>query len=495
MALGVPSTGEAGRLSDLEPWSGEPPRDEFFWLSQINKATFIVNTRLGLLDRSKVPAWCRALKRVIAQAAQPGSPRPRMYVRYEPLLVAEAGIEVTLMHAGRSSQDMHATFQRAMIRDETLALMKALNRVRGALLRLCEENRATIVPCYTNGVAAQPDSLAHAWLGHLEGFRRDFDSLREFWARLNLSPMGTTVLNGTPWPLDRRAMASYLGFDGIVDNAYDAGQISAVDVPVEAGLKLAGPLLHVTQFIQDVMTQYAQPRPWILVTSTYASSAMPQKRNPGSLIDVRRDANEVLGRISSILFRAHDLAPGMYDVKDEQLNRTILADAARVLEAFAGVLGMLRVNAKRALEELNLDWTASQNIADVMMQRFGIPFREGHRFASELVTYARQRSLTPFTLSYAEAKAVYEGMVEKEGFSGIPREFPFDEKGFRETLDPRAIVEGRRTEGGPQAPELERLSKGARERLLADEAWTNGVESKLQAAENRLEKDFTALCA
>lgn len=104
MTLGVPSTGEAGRLADASPWTGErPPRDEFFWLSQINKATFVVNTRSGLLDPRRAPGWARAQRRVIEKGNTPGNPRPKMYVRYEPLLIAEAGIDVTLIHAGRSS--------------------------------------------------------------------------------------------------------------------------------------------------------------------------------------------------------------------------------------------------------------------------------------------------------------------------------------------------------------------------------------------------------
>ena len=47
--------------------------------------------------------------------------------------------------------------------------------------------------------------------------------------------MGTTVLNGTSWPLNRARMADYLGFATMVDNAYDAAQISSMEQPVEAG--------------------------------------------------------------------------------------------------------------------------------------------------------------------------------------------------------------------------------------------------------------------
>lgn len=54
-----------------------------------------------------------------------GSARPKMCIRYEPLGVAKAGLEAMLMHAGRSSQDVLATFQRAILCDETLKLLKA----------------------------------------------------------------------------------------------------------------------------------------------------------------------------------------------------------------------------------------------------------------------------------------------------------------------------------------------------------------------------------
>jgi argininosuccinate lyase len=108
--------------------------------------------------------------------------------------------------------------------------------------------------------------------------------------------MGTTVLNGTSWPLNRTRMADYLGFAAMVDNAYDASQIASMDHPVEVGAIVTSIALHVGNFIEDMMTQYAQARPWILLQeggdTTYVSSAMPQKRNPGILNNTRRDAKK-----------------------------------------------------------------------------------------------------------------------------------------------------------------------------------------------------------
>lgn len=190
-------------------------------------------------------------------------------------------------------------------------------------------------------------------------------------------------------------MSAYLGFDRPVENTFDAGQVGGTDVCVDAALELVHPMLHVGQFIAELMQQYAQPRPWILVSATYASSAMPQKRNPGPLIDIRRDASVVLAESNSVVMRTHNLPTGMYDAKDEKLNREIVGDASSVLERFAAVLGLLKVDKARALEELNLDWTASQELADVLMRRFAIPFRVGHGFASRMVTVARTEGFTP----------------------------------------------------------------------------------------------------
>lgn len=494
MTLGTPSTGKDTMTYESPVWAGNTaPRDEFFWISQINKATLISNTQEDLLNQKHAALFARGLNKVIADANTSGAFRPKMYVRYEPLLVKACGIEVTTMHVGRSSQDIHSTFQRAMLREFVLSLAQALNEVRRVLLERSKEHRDTIVPNYTNGVAAQPNSLAHTWLGHLAGLERDFDKLQEYWKRLNLCPMGTTVLNGSSWPLNRQMMASLLGFDAPVDNAYDASQISPTDIALEAASVLSMPLFHITQFIADVMVQYAQPRPWMLVSATYASSAMPQKRNPGSLIDIRRDANAVLAYAQSIFSRAHNLPPGMYDAKDIQQNGEIVAEATTVLSQFANVLQLLVVDKDRAYEELNLDWTASQELADILMRKYQLPFRVGHHIASNMVTVARQRSFTPLTFPYSEVCRLYTEVVSHEALTGVSETFPMTEEEFRLALDPRTIVNHRQTEGGPQPAELDRQLSYATSSLSEDQAWLSQIKAKLAVAEASCNQAFANL--
>ncbi|RYZ12923.1 MAG: argininosuccinate lyase, partial [Comamonadaceae bacterium] len=418
-----------------------PRQDEFFWLGQINKATAVINTEQGLLDPSMAPMLHAGIAKVLADGDRPGGKRPTNVITFEPLLIEAAGPQITLLHAGRSSQDMLATLRSAILRDDLLALAEQLDRTTGSMVRLAARHRDTIVPNYTNGVAAQPNSYGHYLLGIAAGLERDAQRVREFYARLDRSSMGTTVLNGTSWPLDRQRMADYLGFAATVDNAYDASQISSVDEPVEAGAIVMAIALHAGAFVEDVMTQYAQARPWILLQegggNTYVSSAMPQKRNPGLLNSTRRDASTALSLGMGAAIQAHNIPPGMSDPKEVRTNSAMVQSATLVLANWDKILGAMVLDRERALEELNSDWTASQELADLLMRKHKLPFRVGHHFASEVVEYAKAKNIRPLDFPYAEARRIYAEAVKGSDF---PAELPVGEAEFRSTLDPVAIV-------------------------------------------------------
>lgn len=473
----------------------EPVRDEFFWLGEINKASTVINAEQGLLDRALAPKLAQGIARVIEAGNQPGARRPSTVITFEPLMIKEAGVEVTLIHAGRSSQDMHATYRAAMMRERLLTLADQLNRATRTMVELAATHRDTVVPNYTNGVAAQPNSYGHYLLGLAAGLDRDAQRIRETYARVDRSPMGTTVLNGTSWPLDRQRMADYLGFAALVDNAYDASQIAAADLPIEVGGIVTGIALHVGGFIEDVMTQYAQSRPWIILRegggNTYVSSAMPQKRNPGLLNGTRESASTALSLAMGPVFRAHNIPPGMPDAKDAKANSAMTDSATRALQGLERILKALAIDPERALEELNSDWTASQELADVLMRKYRLPFRAGHHFASEIVDYAKLHNIKPTEFPYAQAQAIYRKAAAEMGLAAA--ELPMNEAEFRSTLDPVAIIRNRATSGGPQPAEMDRMLAEAKQRLDGQDAWIKDRRTKISTGLAKLDVDFGAL--
>ncbi|RYE72095.1 MAG: argininosuccinate lyase, partial [Hyphomicrobiales bacterium] len=298
-------------------------------------------------------------------------------------------------------------------------------------------------------------------------------------------------------PLNRARMADYLGFAGIVDNAYDAGQISSTEQPVEVASIVTSIALHAGAFIEDVMTQYAQPRPWILLQegggNTYVSSAMPQKRNPGLLNDTRQSASTAVTLAMGPVIQAHNITPGMGDAKDVRQNGEMIESAVTVLAEWNEVLGALVINPDRALEELNSDWTASQEIADVLMRKYKLPFRAGHHFASEVVDYAKANNIKPSDFPYAEAQKIYAVSAGEMGLP--PGDLPMSEVEFRETLDPIAIIRNRATVGGPQPAEMTRMLDAADKALGEQDAWIAARREHIDTALGRLDADFDKLLA
>lgn len=471
-----------------------PPRDEFFWLGQMNKASLVINSQEGLLDPALAPDIADALTQVIAAGDAPDGERPRTVISFEPLLIDAGGPQVTLLHAGRSSQDMHATFRAAMLRDKMLELADQLHATTTTMVDLAERHAGTIVPNYTNGVAAQPNSLGHYLLGHAAGLDRDAQRIREAYARIDRSAMGTTVLNGTGWPLNRQRMAEYLGFPALVENAYDASQISSMDHPVEVAGIVTSVALHSGNLVEDIMTQYAQTRPWMLLEeggeNTYVSSAMPQKRNPGLLNNTRSDASQAIALAMGPVLQTHNITPGMPDPKDVADNAAMVDAGIATLSRLDAVLQALVIDQDRALEELNSDWTASQEIADRLMRDHGLPFREGHHVASEIVTHARRNGMGPLDFPYAEAQRIYADAVAG---TDAPADLPLTQEQFRQALDPAAIVAARATSGGPQPQEMTRMIGTARARLDDHAGWIADRRGHVDAALDRLDADFDGL--
>lgn len=467
--------------------------DEFYWISQINKASVVSNSKENLLDAATARLAAKGIMAVEKDAESDPAKRVNKYIAYEPMVIAATGPEVTILHAGRSSQDILSTMRVAILREQTMDLCQALDAVVEKLLSLAREHRDTVVPNYTNGVAAQPNSYAHYLLGFVAAFLRDRTRLNECLARYNECPMGATVLNGTGWPLNRDDMAKLLGFDRPRLNAFDCTCETPVDFALEVSSIAATVGVHVGSMISDIMVQYAQSRPWIILQeggeNTYVSSAMPQKRNPGLMNNCRGDASDVVAEMSAVFTRVHNLVPGMVDGKSVAKNGRMTKTAISMLQRFLKVLNALRVNPERALEELNSDWTASQEIADRLMHDHGLPFRIGHHVASRMVSWARANNVLPKNFPYAEMQRIYREEIEEE-FPEGPKDLPMSEAEFLDALDPRKIIANRKTKGSAAPAQVEAMLSGFEAALKEEQTKTGALRSKVDEAIGSMQAEF-----
>lgn len=463
------------------------------WLQLINRASIVANVEAGLLDRENAGKLAAALDDMRREGEKPGAKRAELYITFEPELLRRAGMAASVLHVGRSSQDILATANAGLNLERLTKILAALSEVRYALLELAEREKDTVVPAYTNGVQAQPTLYSHYLLAQISVFGRDVERAFECIRRFDFCPMGSGVLNGTGWPLKVERMAELLGFSRTFTNAFDAGQCAGNDLPLEMSQIATAAMLHVNAFLADFMVQYATPHPWIRMESTngeYRSSAMPQKRNPGLVNDLRRDAGLVIGEAQGVMLRMQNLALGMADVRDARVMASLADDACIVLRTFAGFVRTLRVDRERALAELNADWTCTQEIADRLVRSGHVDFRSGHGFASRLVSWARERGVTPPILQYGDVLALWKTLLA-DAKTELPEDFPLSEAELREATSPEGIVRARATTGSANPDKVAADLVREREALGLVAVEIQKLEQRRSLAEARLD---LALC-
>lgn len=471
-------------------------QDLFYWFGRINMASAVANVELGIIPKELAGPIARGVAHSIDQAEQPGGKRPQDVLETEKLITDVAGPEATLIHTGRSRQDIHSTLAMAQLRTELLDCADALNALRAQLQDMAEQHVETFIPAYTNGVQAQPISLAHYLLAFADSFERDAQRLRQAWPRVNRSTLGAAVLATSSWPLNRYRLAELLGFEGLTVNGYDATQIAPGDIGLEAAQIVGSTALRIGTLMQDVHVQYHQTRPWMLLVSgrTYTSSAMPQKANPGVIQNARALASDVVASVQQVVLRAHNVTSGMIDYKDSWTTprgaRTF-SQAVQLLWDSTEVMASLRIDKARALEELESEWTTSMELAETLQRDHRIPFRVGHHFASEVVRHARQHQLLPKAFPYAEAQRLYAAAVRHYGYPET--RLPLDEVVFRKTLSPADMVRTRVGLGGPQPAETTRMLADSRRALGADRKWVNERRDHLASAQALLNNAFAEL--
>jgi len=483
------SAGTLNKAADKDPAYTE----QFSWLNRINKASIVMLAEEDIVSREQAAKIAQGVRHAITQGEQPDGKRPSDVLQIERIMIDAIGPEASLIHAGRSRQDMYATYRMALLRTHVLVYAEAMNRTREHLLRMAGEHVDTLVPAYTNGVQAMPISYAHYLLAYEASFARDAQRIRELYARMNRSAMGTAVLANSSWPLNRERLADLLGFDGVIENSLDAGQVITYDVPIEAASLMSSGAIRIGAMIEDIHTQYHQTRPWLLLaeSATYGSSAMPQKRNPGLVMRVRETATDVVGLAHTVTLRAHNVTTGMTDYKSATDSLGLGQTASEMFARMDRVLEALVVDKARALEELEAEWTTSMELADTLQRLHQVPFRIGHSFASMVVSHARKNDIAPRDFPYAEAQRLYGEAARK--YEWADAELPVDELNFRATLSPTDMVRTRVGTGGPQPEEVNRMLQAARQTLEQDTQWLRERREAISQADVRLDAAFDVL--
>jgi argininosuccinate lyase len=216
------------------------------------------------------------------------------------------------LHTGRSRNDQVATDLRLWVLEAVSRLEAALLGMQQALVGRAEADMDLLMPGYTHLQRAQPILLSHWWLAHFWPLQRDRERLAELKRRTAVLPLGSGALAGTPFAIDRAALAGALGFLAPSPNSLDA--VSDRDFAVEFLFCCALIGVHLSRLAEAVVLFTSAEFAYFELSDAYAtgSSLMPQKKNPDVFELARGKAGTLTGLLTGLLAVLKGL-PSTYD--------------------------------------------------------------------------------------------------------------------------------------------------------------------------------------
>ena len=441
---------------DMEAFNASIPFDERLWDADLRGSEAWVRalTRARVLSSLEAERLLDGLARVREEWGK-GSfhilPEDEdIHTANERRLTEIVGPVAGKLHTGRSRNDQVATDTRIYLRDEIDVLDVMLADMQGAALELAKAYLNVVMPGYTHLQRAQPIRFSHWMMSYFWMWQRDRERLAEVRHRVNVCPLGSGALAGTPFPIDRAALAEDLGFDSASPNSMDA--VSDRDYIVEflAWGALLG--VHLSRLAEDLILWSSSEFRFVSLADAYStgSSLMPQKKNPDSLELLRGKAGRLTGNLMTLLVVLKGL-PSTYD-KDLQEDKEPLFDAVDTLKlalpVAAGVLSTLTIHPDRMRDALSDDLLAT-DLADYLVRK-GVPFRESHRLVGLVV----RRS---------EELGVPLSKLHMRDLTSISSVFDDDVDGV---WDFEASVERRNVLGGTSAEAVKRQIEAAEKLML-----------------------------
>jgi argininosuccinate lyase len=340
-----------------------------------------------------------------------------IHMNVESRLAELIGPAAGRLHIARSRNDQVATDFRLWIRDTIDAIDQALASYQLALAEKALEHAATAMPGFTHFQTAQPVTFGHHLLAYVEMAGRDRGRFRDARKRLNHSPLGAAALAGTAFPIDRRATAKALGFDGPMANSIDA--VSDRDFALETLSAAAITAVHLSRFAEEIVI-WCSPLVGLISLSdrfTTGSSIMPQKRNPDAAELVRAKAGRIIGALDALLIVMKGL-PLAYQKDMQEDKEAAMAAFSALTLSLAAMTGMVKDMApdvRRMRAAAGEGYSTATDLADWLVRTLNMPFRDAHHATGRIVAQAAAEKVPLHQLPLAAMQAI-EQRITKDAF-------------------------------------------------------------------------------
>ncbi|MDD4505841.1 MAG: argininosuccinate lyase [Sulfurospirillaceae bacterium] len=320
-------------------------------------------------------------------------------------LIGEAGKK---LHTARSRNDQVAVDFKQYVQKQNLLIVDLIEEMIATLIAISKENTTTLLPGMTHLQHAQPINFAFHLLAYVSMFKRDIERFESSFTRNNVLPLGCAALAGTPHNIDREYVAKLLGFDSVSVNCLDT--VSDRDFALEILFNCATIMMHISRFAEELILWSSYEFKFITLSDEYStgSSIMPQKKNPDVPELLRGKTGRVNGNLIS-LFTVLKGLPLAYN-KDMQEDKEGVFDSVETvcmsLSILKEAVRTMSINKDRMKKACEVGHLSATDLADYLVQKCDIPFREAHFITGRAVAHAESLGIDLSILSVEELQKV-----------------------------------------------------------------------------------------
>jgi argininosuccinate lyase len=441
----------------------------------IHRAHTVMLGEEGIIRGEEASSILKGLKAVEDQAEN--DPKLSGYMSTETALIREVGEVGGKMHIGRSRNDLGHTQRRIFYRDQVNRLISAVIECRRKLTETAERHKETVMPGYTHWRQAQPITLAHYIMAHVEAASRTVERLEGVYHRTNLSPLGSAAFAGTGWPVNRYRTMEFLGFDGLVENTQDG--VAAIDYYMELSAAMAIHMTNLSRLAEDIQIWFSDEFKLIELDEAYAgtSSIMPQKKNPLILEQVKSYAAEVLGNSVSVLASMKGVSyTNIVDrVMLEPMTMDTVVGSTNVMAGLVETLEPLYDNMLKRLKE---GYSTMTDLADTLVRLFDISFRQAHDIIVNVTIEAINHGII--------AEEINPEMIEIASTKVLDRPLRINHEELDQAINPVLNVNRRNGIGGPAPESVMRMIENQKSRIDEEEKRHEARVSRIDQAEKKL---------
>jgi argininosuccinate lyase len=433
-----------------------------------------------IIDRDSTQRLLKAVKSIQKGSVQSMETKSHGYAEQSMIRALDNDEDLaSMVNLGRTLQEpTNRLDMRNMLNDTFDELLDLLFTVLGTI----EKNIDTIMPGHTHFSQAQPITLAHYLMSVYDALRRTYDQLALAYRDTNRNSGGCGATSGITWPIDRDRMADLLGFDDVVEPAYDSEASQDHSMSILFGLCNLVTILSKVAMdmsiwaLEEVDMLRAEPA-WCGV-----SSMMPNKCIPASLFErTRIEAGYVIGEMmeAAVLVKGEPHGDVLPMLEAPKIALKAMAHAIVAMGYMKNMFKHIIPQKDKMLEYVRAGFSCATEVAYHIVKESGCGPRRAHRIVATMVRMARERGF--------KAYEVTGDLLDEAALFAEEQPPRIGTKQLRELLDPINFIKSHHNTGGTAPQEAVRMLHRRRKELKSVAEEHENRKQKISDAEYKLD--------